>query len=561
MANTRLPNERKHGPSGSRGQPRRSTKRNANGIVDEQFRLALEATPAAMIMVDRTGHLVFINALAETLFGYTRQEVVGRPIEMLVPERYRSRHPDLRNAFLASPSPRAMGAGRELYALRKDGREIPVEIGLNPFKTGQGGFILASVVDITERKRAEDRLRLTLEAAPVAILMVDRQGIIASMNAQAERILGYVRVELLGRAVETLVPERFRTRHPEHRGGFFTNPSPRSMGAGRELYALRKDGREVPVEIGLSPVTTEQGIFVLASIIDITERKATDDARRELLKTVNETAQNVASAAAEILATSTQQASGAQEQAAAVAQTVTTVDEVMQTSDQAAQRAKVVAESAQRTVESSRTGRKAVDEAVKVMGAVKEQVEALAESILTLAEQAQQIGEIIATVNEIAEQTNLLALNAAIEAARAGDQGKGFAVVASEVKALAEQSKKATAQVRQILGDIQKATNAAVMATEDGTKGVNGAIKVVDQAGESIRTLADTINETAQASSLIAASATQQAIGMAQIHQAMRNINQVTNQSLASTKQAERAAQDLDTLGTKLRSVLGNYGG
>ncbi len=104
------------------------------------------------------------------------------------------------------------------------------------------------------------------------------------------------------------------------------------------------------------------------------------------------------------------------------------------------------------------------------MGTVREQTGSIAESILTLAEQAQAIGEIIATVNDIAEQTNVLSLNAAIEASRAGEQGKGFSVVAGEVKALADQSKKATAQVRQILGEIQKATNAAVMVTEQGRR-------------------------------------------------------------------------------------------
>ena len=121
------------------------------------------------------------------------------------------------------------------------------------------------------------------------------------------------------------------------------------------------------------------------------------------------------------------------------------------------------------------------------MSTVKEQVESLAENVLALTEQAQQIGEIIATVNKIAEQTNLLSLNAAIEAARAGEHGKGFSVVASEIKVLADQSKKATAQVRQILGDVQKATGSAVLAAEDGTKSVSGAIKVVNQSGETIR--------------------------------------------------------------------------
>ena len=123
------------------------------------------------------------------------------------------------------------------------------------------------------------------------------------------------------------------------------------------------------------------------------------------------------------------------------------------------------------------------------MTKVQEQVEATAENILALAEQAQAIGEITAAVADVAEQTNLLALNAAIEASRAGEHGKGFAVVAGEVKALADQSKKATAQVRQILGEIQKGTNAAVLSTEEVTKGVASAGRVADQAGQTIRAL------------------------------------------------------------------------
>lgn len=265
---------------------------------------------------------------------------------------------------------------------------------------------------------------------------------------------------------------------------------------------------------------------------------------------------DLASATAEILAATTQLASGSQEQAAAVSETVTTVDEVTQTSEQAAQRAKAVSEAAQRSVEIGKVGRRAVEETVAVMGKVKEQAESIAESILSLAEQAQSIAEITTVVGEIAEQTNLLALNAAIEASRAGEHGKGFAVVAGEVKTLADQSKKATGQVRQILGDIQKATNSAVMRTEEGTRSVNDAITVVTKAGETIRSLADTITEAAQLAAQISASTGQQATGMSQIHQAMKNINQVANQNLVSTKQTERAAQDLDALSGKLRSLV-----
>ncbi|HTC20856.1 MAG TPA: methyl-accepting chemotaxis protein, partial [bacterium] len=208
-----------------------------------------------------------------------------------------------------------------------------------------------------------------------------------------------------------------------------------------------------------------------------------------LFEAIRETVNNLTLSTSQIMAGTTLQASGAMEQASSVSQTVSTVNEVLQTAEQAAERAKVVAESTLRAMEIGKAGRQSVEESIIGMGTVKEQVETIAENIMALAEQAQAIGEIIATVNDMAEQTNLLALNASIEASRAGEHGKGFSVVAGEVKVLADQSKKATAQVRQILGEIQKATNAAVVVTEEGTKSVNAAIKVVHQSGETIRTL------------------------------------------------------------------------
>lgn len=272
---------------------------------------------------------------------------------------------------------------------------------------------------------------------------------------------------------------------------------------------------------------------------------------------LQETSAVLASGTAEILAAATEQASGANETLAAVSQTVATVDEIAQTAAQASERAQGVADSARRAADIGVSGRKAVEDSVKGMNAVRDQVETIGRNILSLAGQAQAIGDITAAVNDIAEQTNLLALNAAVEAARAGDAGRGFAVVAGEIKNLSEQSKKSTAQVRQILTDIQRSTNAAVMATEQGTKQVHAANKQVQEAGTTIGTLVDAINESAQISAQIVASAGQQALGMEQIRQAVGSIHEATQQNLTASRQSEQAAEDLNILGHQLIVLVG----
>ena len=253
--------------------------------AEEEFRVAVEASPNGMLMVDASGLILMVNAQIEKEFGYSRDELIGRPVEILLPHGVREKHKAHRADFFARPQPRRMGEGRELFGLRKSGDEFPVEIGLNPIHTAAGLRVLASVVDITERKRAEEQFRVAVEAAPHGMLMVDERGTILLVNAQIERQFGYSREELLGTSVEILVPESLRAAHHAHREEFYHKPEPRQMGAGRELFGVRKDGQLIPVEIGLSPIQTASGIRVLASVVDISDRKRVEEQlrRTELL--------------------------------------------------------------------------------------------------------------------------------------------------------------------------------------------------------------------------------------------------------------------------------------
>jgi methyl-accepting chemotaxis protein len=275
----------------------------------------------------------------------------------------------------------------------------------------------------------------------------------------------------------------------------------------------------------------------------------------EILRGVNV----IASTSSEMLASTTQIASGSSETAAAISETTTTVEEVRQAAQLSSQKAKNLSDNANRVSTVSLNGRKAVDETIDGMNNIRKQMDEIAQTVILLSGQSQSIGGIIASVTDLADQSNLLAVNAAIEAARAGEQGKGFAVVAQEIRNLAEQSKQATLQVRNILNEVQKATSQAVLATEQGNKAVEEGVKKSIQAGDAIRILTESSGESVQISTQIVASSQQQLLGMDQIAIAMQSINQSGIESSASMHEAEEALKNLHELGQKLKELVERF--
>jgi methyl-accepting chemotaxis protein len=265
------------------------------------------------------------------------------------------------------------------------------------------------------------------------------------------------------------------------------------------------------------------------------------------------------SSASELAATSTQFASASTETASSVSQTTATVEEVKQTSRVASERAQEVADRAQYTVQVSQKGQDAVGATVGGIQHIRQQMTFIAESVVSLSEQNRAISDIISSVDDLAEQSNLLAVNASIEAAKAGEHGKGFSVVAREVKNLAEQSRQATRQVRAILNDIQKATGATVMATEQGSKSVDAGVSQANEVGEALRVLTQSIADWATMMQQIVSTSQQQYIGIDQVTLAMESIKVASSQSVDGARQLEGASRSLDDLGKRLHGLVARY--
>jgi methyl-accepting chemotaxis protein len=272
-----------------------------------------------------------------------------------------------------------------------------------------------------------------------------------------------------------------------------------------------------------------------------------------------EGANTIAASTSELSSTASQLASTSSETSSSVSEVTTTVEEVKQTAELSNEKAALVAQKAEQSYEVSEMGKDASRKTGEGMAMIRDEMAYIADSIMKLSEHMQRIGEIINSVTDIADQSNLLSVNASIEAAKAGEYGKGFAVVAQEVKSLADQSKEATKQVRTILNDIQKATSNAVMATERGSKAVEKGVDLAARSGDTIRTLSESMAESAQAAAQISSSSQQQLVGMDQLVQAMESIKEASMQNVDGARQLEGAIKGLEKLGRGLKGMADRF--
>lgn len=244
--------------------------------MSKLFEEVFERSPVANILVQKNGNIYLINKQAEALFKYNRNELIGNRIEILIPESVRASHADWVQDYVSQPETRKIGMGRELIGVTKESVRIPVEVGLNPMNIDGELFIMASVIDITDRKKAEERFRLAVDASPNGMLMVDRDRTLILVNSKIEEIFGYTRDELIGKSIEILVPDEFKEVHPKLVKTYLHRPEARNMGIGRELFGRHKSGKLISVEIGLRPISVADGTYVIGSVVDISHRKAAE---------------------------------------------------------------------------------------------------------------------------------------------------------------------------------------------------------------------------------------------------------------------------------------------
>jgi methyl-accepting chemotaxis protein len=518
------------------------------GATADRVRQIVEAAPIGFVVINADGVIKLVNAHAEKLFGYRREELLGQRVEMLVPLRFRDHHPERRGSFFADPSSRTMGGGRDLAGLRKDGSEFPIEIGLSALVERGQTLGLAAIADITERRRL-DAEHAGLTAAvnkSMAVIEFDLDGRILTANDNFLKALGYSLADVQGRHHSMFVDEAYR-QSPEYRD--FWGRLGRGEYQTGEYRRLGKGGREVWIQGSYSPMLDHTGkpFRVVKFASEVTAQVRLRRNLEALVRKVAENAQTVASASEELTSVSQQMASSAEE-------TRAQASTVAAGADQTSKSAQKVSRSVEDLSASIREIAKNAHEAARVATSGVDVANTTTATVARLGESSAEIGKVLKVITSIAQQTNLLALNATIEAARAGEAGKGFAVVANEVKELAKETARATEDIGQKIEAIRQVTQGAVAA-------IDQISKIIVQINDYQSTIAGAVEEQSATAREIGLSGSDAAKGSAEIARNIASVAEASQHAAEGASNTQQAAQALARMAAELQRLVEQFQG
>lgn len=256
--------------------------------AEHQFRELIEAASDAIVIASHDGQIVLANSQAERWFGYSRHELIGQSVELLLPERFRQKHAGHRADYLSAPRSRPMGSGFDLFGQRKDGSEFPVEISLSSFETESGNLVISIVRDMTERKHSEElrtelqaQFRAVAETANDAIVSANGESNIVYVNPAAERIFGSPAADLTGQPMTLLFPERYHSKYLKAFADYLASSEEVKSGKTIEIKGRHQGGVEFPIELSLASWKVGKSVFATAILRDISERKTSEQSLRD----------------------------------------------------------------------------------------------------------------------------------------------------------------------------------------------------------------------------------------------------------------------------------------
>lgn len=573
-------------------------------------KMALEEAVDSIISINQNKEIIFFNKSAERMFGYSREEVIGKNVKYIVPMEHQGAHDGYVEANLRTGINKVIGTGRDLEMSRKDGSKFWGNLALSKANVEGETQYTAFVKDITEQKNSaveleslQAELKTRMDQINVACVVSesDLKGNILYVNDLLCEVSGYSREECIGQPHNMF-------RHPDMpkavfkemwatigRGKIFRGVIKNRCKDGSPYWVdaliapvLGPNGKPVKY-IGVRYVITEQVVREeelkkaaeeQAKVIDVIRAMATGDLSQRVLSQssvaseVNMALDNITSVlkqinqgsdvvsnssnllqkkvedmkrnATEVSTAIAQMAKGAQDQASKTDESSKLVNHVMTSSNEMEKKANMINKAAEAGRESSNLGMKTVKILVENMDGIKQSATQTSQSINVLTKRTEEIGRTLNVITDIASQTNLLALNAAIEAARAGDAGRGFAVVAEEIRKLAEDSRKSAVEIEKIIGDVQKDTTAASKAIDLMEGSVKEGNKSSIEAEKIFQEIAKSTEETFNASKEIQVATVTQKESISSVVKNIEQIVVVSEETAAGTQQVASSSQQMN---------------